>query len=60
MRDEREEHKRLAHASLRSIPKTQHMRRHLEQGFEMIVVKDAISAAITPVLGDRHAITLVN
>ena len=37
-----------------------HMRELLEQGFEVIVVKDATAAAITPELGDGYAAALVN
>ncbi len=37
-----------------------HMRELLEQGFEVIVVKDATAAAITPELGDGYQAALVN
>ena len=37
-----------------------HMRELLEQGFEVIVVKDATAAAITPELGDGYQSALVN
>ena len=37
-----------------------HMRELLEQGFEVIVVKDATAAAITPDLGDGYQAALVN
>jgi len=37
-----------------------HMRELLEQGFEVIVVKDATAAAQSPELGDGYAAALVN
>ena len=37
-----------------------HMRELLEQGFEVIVVKDATAAAVTPELGDGYKTALVN
>ena len=37
-----------------------HMRELLEQGFEVIVVKDATAAAQSPDLGDGYATALVN
>jgi nicotinamidase-related amidase len=37
-----------------------HMRELLERGFEVIVVKDATAAAITPELGDGYAAAVVN
>ena len=37
-----------------------HMRELLEQGFEVIVVKDATAAAITPELGDGYQSALTN
>jgi len=37
-----------------------HMRELLEQGFEVIVVKDATAAAVTPELGDGYKAALVN
>ena len=37
-----------------------HLRELLEQGFEVIVVKDATAAAITPDLGDGYQAALVN
>jgi len=37
-----------------------HMRELLEQGFEVVVVKDATAAAITPELGDGYQAALVN
>ena len=37
-----------------------HMRELLEQGFEVIVVKDATAAAITPELGDGYQSALIN
>lgn len=37
-----------------------HMRELIEQGFEVIVVKDATAAAITPDLGDGYQSALVN
>lgn len=37
-----------------------HMRELLEQGFEVIVVKDATAAAVTPKLGDGYSAALVN
>jgi len=37
-----------------------HMRELLEQGFEVIVVKDATAAAITPELGDGYQAALTN
>lgn len=37
-----------------------HMRELMEQGFEVIVVKDATAAAITPELGDGYAAAVVN
>ena len=37
-----------------------HMRELLEQGFEVIMVKDATAAAITPELGDGYQAALVN
>ena len=37
-----------------------HMRELLEQGFEVIVIKDATAAAITPELGDGYAAALIN
>ncbi len=37
-----------------------HMRELIEQGFEVIVVKDATAAAITPELGDGYQSALVN
>ena len=37
-----------------------HMRELLEQGFEVIVVKDATAAAITPDLGDGYQAALTN
>jgi len=37
-----------------------HMRELLEQGFEVIVVKDATAAAVTPQLGDGYKTALVN
>ncbi len=37
-----------------------HMREFLEQGFEVIVVKDATAAAKTPDLGDGYAAALTN
>jgi len=36
------------------------MRELVEQGFEVIVVKDATAAAITPKLGDGYQSALVN
>ncbi len=37
-----------------------HMRELLEQGFEVIVVKDATAAAVTPELGDGYTTALTN
>ena len=37
-----------------------HMRELLEQGFEVVVVKDATAAAVTPELGDGYAAALTN
>jgi len=37
-----------------------HMRALIEQGFEVIVVKDATAAAITPELGDGYKSALTN
>ena len=37
-----------------------HMRELLEQGFEVIVVKDATAAALSPELGDGYAAALIN
>ena len=37
-----------------------HMRELLEQGFEVIVVKDATAAAVTPQLGDGYKAALIN
>ncbi len=37
-----------------------HMREFLEQGFEVIVVKDATAAAKTPDLGDGYAAAVTN
>jgi len=37
-----------------------HMRELLEQGFEVIVVKDATAAAVTPELGDGYQSALTN
>jgi len=37
-----------------------HMREMLERGFEVIVVKDATAAAITPELGDGYAAAVIN
>ncbi|MFQ5529850.1 MAG: cysteine hydrolase [Gemmatimonadota bacterium] len=37
-----------------------HMRELLEQGFEVIVVKDATAAAVSPDLGDGYASALTN
>ena len=37
-----------------------HMRELLEQGFEVMVVKDATAAAITPDLGDGYAAAVTN
>ncbi len=37
-----------------------HMRELIEQGFEVIVVKDATAAAKTPDLGDGYAAALIN
>jgi nicotinamidase-related amidase len=37
-----------------------HMRELLEQGFEVIVVKDATAGAVTPDLGDGYTSALVN
>ncbi len=37
-----------------------HMRELMEQGFEVIVVKDATAAAQSPALGDGYAAALVN
>ena len=37
-----------------------HMRELLEQGFEVIVIKDATAAAITPELGDGYQAALIN
>jgi len=37
-----------------------HMRELLEQGFEVIVVKDATAAAVTPELGDGYKSALIN
>ncbi len=37
-----------------------HLRELLEQGFEVIVVKDATAAAITPELGDGYASAVTN
>ncbi len=37
-----------------------HMRELMEQGFEVIVVKDATAAAVTPQLGDGYTAALVN
>jgi len=37
-----------------------HMRELLEQGFEVVVVKDATAAAITPELGDGYQAALTN
>ena len=37
-----------------------HMRELLEQGFELLVVKDATAAAVTPELGDGYASALTN
>ena len=36
------------------------MRDLLEQGFEVVVVKDATAAAVTPELGDGYASALTN
>ena len=36
------------------------MRELLEQGFEVVVVKDATAAAVTPELGDGYASALTN
>lgn len=37
-----------------------HLRELLEQGFEVIVVKDATAAAVTPELGDGYQAALIN
>ena len=37
-----------------------HMRELLEQGFEVVVVKDATAAAITPELGDGYEAAVIN
>ncbi len=37
-----------------------HMRELLERGFEVMVVKDATAAAVTPDLGDGYAAAVVN
>jgi len=37
-----------------------HLRELLEQGFEVIVVKDATAAAVTPDLGDGYAAAVTN
>lgn len=37
-----------------------HMRELLEQGFEVVVVKDATAAAITPDLGDGYKAAVIN
>ncbi|NNL84420.1 MAG: cysteine hydrolase, partial [Myxococcales bacterium] len=37
-----------------------HLRELLEQGFEVIVVKDATAAAKTPELGDGYATAVTN
>ncbi len=37
-----------------------HMRELLEQGFEVMVVRDATAAAVTPDLGDGYAAALTN
>ena len=37
-----------------------HMRELLEQGFEVVVVKDATAAAVTPELGDSYAAASTN
>lgn len=37
-----------------------HMRELLEQGFEVIVVKDVTAAAVTPQLGEGYKTALVN
>jgi len=37
-----------------------HLRELLEQGFEVIVVKDATAAAVTPELGDGYQSALIN
>ncbi len=37
-----------------------HMRELLEQGFEVMVVKDATAAAVTPDLGDGYAAAVIN
>lgn len=37
-----------------------HMRELLEQGFEVVVVKDATAAAVTPELGDGYAAAVTN
>ena len=37
-----------------------HMRELLEQGFEVVVVKDATAAAITPELGDGYKAAVIN
>ena len=37
-----------------------HLRELLEQGFEVVVVKDATAAAVTPDLGDGYASALTN
>jgi len=37
-----------------------HMRELLEQGFEVIVVKDATAAAVSPELGDGYHSALTN
>ncbi len=37
-----------------------HMRELLEQGFEVVVVKDATAAAVTPELGDGYKAALIN
>ena len=37
-----------------------HLRELLEQGFEVIVVKDATAAAVTPELGDGYAAAVTN
>ncbi len=37
-----------------------HLRELLEQGFEVMVVRDATAAAITPDLGDGYAAAITN
>ncbi len=37
-----------------------HMRELIEQGFEVVMVKDATAAAITPELGDGYKTAVTN